>query len=148
MTRSPEKIVRALRFGAGVGLVTAIFLMVVLAALGTAVVTIFSSQQVASALDVQGARAYQAARAGLEWGMFQALRNNSCAAQTAVALPGGTSISGFTVTVRCVQTGATDDPLVRYVLTSDACWHPGGDGTCPNATNSTDYVARRLEVEL
>ena len=72
--------VRKRRRQAGVGLVTAIFLLVVLAGLGVAMVGLFNAQQTSSNLDLQGARAYQAARAGLEWGLFQQMRNNSCSA--------------------------------------------------------------------
>jgi len=54
-------------------LVTAIFLLVVLAALGAFILTISGTQQTSSALDVQGARAYQAARAGIDWASYQLL---------------------------------------------------------------------------
>jgi MSHA biogenesis protein MshP len=135
------------RRSAGVGLVTAIFLLVVLAGLGVAIVTVFSSQQVASAMDEQGARAYQAARAGVEWGVFQQLRQKNCAASTSFALPADTSLSGFTVTVTCQQSGPAGDPLARWVITSVACNRPSG-GNCPNQTNNLDYVARKLEVQI
>lgn len=137
----------ARRRSAGLGLVTAIFLLVVLAGLGVAMVTVFTSQQQSSGLDVQGARAYQAARAGIEWGLFQQLRNGSCAASSTFALPADSVLSGFTVTVTCKASGA--DPLMRHVLEATACNQPAGDGTCPNgATNSPDYVQRKVEVEL
>lgn len=54
-------------------LVTAIFLLVILAALGAFILTISGTQQTSSALDVQGSRAYQAARAGIEWASDQLL---------------------------------------------------------------------------
>ena len=54
----------------GFALVSAIFILVVLAALGAFIVSISTSQQIGSALDVQGVRAYQAARAGIEWGLY------------------------------------------------------------------------------
>lgn len=147
-----------LRKSAGVGLVTAIFLLVVLAGLGVAMVTIFNAQQQSSSLDVQGARAYQAARAGIEWGLFQQLRNNSCDKRVTFALPDHSSLSGFVVTVRCRATGA--GMLTRWVIEATACNQPGPDGTCPcsqpaadgtclnPATNSPDYVARKVEVEI
>ena len=56
-----------LKMQKGFSLVTAIFLLVVLATLGTLMVTFFSAQQQSSALDVMGTRAYQAARVGVEW---------------------------------------------------------------------------------
>lgn len=85
----------------GFSLVTAIFLLVVLAGLAGAIMNIFTAQQRSSGLDLVGVRAYQAARAGIEWGLYQQLRNNSCAGATAVAMPAGSTLSGFTVTVTC-----------------------------------------------
>ena len=65
----------------GFSLVTAIFLLVGLGALGAAMMTFFTAQQQSSALDVLGSRAYQASRAGIDWGAYQILRNNGgCAA--------------------------------------------------------------------
>ena len=55
----------------GFSLVTAIFLLVILASLGAFIVTVSGLQQTSSALDVQGSRAYQAARSGIEWGTYQ-----------------------------------------------------------------------------
>jgi Tfp pilus assembly protein PilX len=54
----------------GFSLVTAIFLLVVLAGLGAVMATFFTNQQQSSALDVMGSRAYQAARAGIEWAVY------------------------------------------------------------------------------
>ncbi len=53
----------------GFAAIAAIFLVVVLAALGGFMVTFSNTQQLTSAQDVQGSRAYWAARAGLEWGI-------------------------------------------------------------------------------
>ena len=57
----------------GFSLPTAIFLLVVLAGLGAVMATFFTVQQQSSALDILGERAYQASRAGIEWGAFQVL---------------------------------------------------------------------------
>jgi hypothetical protein len=84
----------------GFAIVSAIFILVVLAALGAFMVTISSSQQVGSALDVQGVRAYQAARAGIEWGLYRQLRDESCSSATSFS-PAASSLSGFTVSVAC-----------------------------------------------
>lgn len=50
----------------GFTIVAAIFLLVVLAALGAFMLSISNTQHLTSAQDVQGSRAYWAARAGLE----------------------------------------------------------------------------------
>lgn len=145
---------------AGVGLVTAIFLLVVLAGLGTAVVTIFTSQQASSALDEQGARAYQAARAGLEWGLYMQLQGSGCpgldyqndvkTATTSFPMPADGSLAGFVVTVTCTQTGPTDDPLTRFVIRSRACTLQPANGACTDNSfsNSPDYVQRVVEAEI
>ena len=51
----------------------AIFVLVILAALGAYALNITSVQQATSTQDVQGSRAYQAARAGVEWAAYQTL---------------------------------------------------------------------------
>jgi MSHA biogenesis protein MshP len=131
----------------GVGLVTAIFLLVVLAGLGVAMVSIFTSQQASSTLDLQGARAYQAARAGIEWGLFQQLQKGKCdPSGTSFALPAGSSLEGFVVTVTCTGTGAA--PLTRHVIVATACSLQRAGGGCPHATDSPDYVQRRIEVQI
>ena len=58
----------------GFSLVTAIFLLVILASLGAFIVTVSGLQQTSSALDVQGSRAYHAARSGIEWGTYQVVQ--------------------------------------------------------------------------
>ena len=56
----------------GFAAIAAIFLVVVLAALGGFMLTFSNTQQLTSAQDVQGTRAYWAARAGLEWSIASA----------------------------------------------------------------------------
>lgn len=137
----------------GFAIVSAIFILVVLAALGAFILNISSSQQIGSALDVQGVRAYQAARAGIEWGLYQQLplqRVNlptyaTCA--PAFASSGTFPLFGFTVTVTCnaVGDGVNGGPTV-YSVTSTACSEPNA-GTCPNTTNPGPlYIERRLTV--
>jgi MSHA biogenesis protein MshP len=132
----------------GFSLISAIFLLVVLAALGVAMVSISSVQHQSATLDIQGVRAYQAARAGLEWGIYQRLRNGNCAATSNVAMPGGTSLSDFTVTVTCTADSGAGLNIANAVIQATACNLPAG-GTCPNATpNSSNYVQRVVQVRL
>ncbi|QOY96396.1 pilus assembly PilX N-terminal domain-containing protein [Massilia sp. UMI-21] len=145
---------RRVRRCAGVGLVTAIFLLVVLAGLAVAAVRISSVQQASSSLDLDGARAYQAARAGIEWGLYQRLRNNACPNQS-FALPADSALARFTVSVTCTQ---VDGPLdaagstantTRWRIVAVACNAPVG-GVCTSAAlgGGPDFVRRRLEVLL
>ena len=142
---------RTLRRNAGVGLVTAIFLLVVLSALAVAMVAISGAQQATSALDVQGARAYQAARAGIEWGLYQKLRNGACQPSTSFAMPTASSLNGFVVTVTCtaIAAPATGAPaLVRHVLNATACNLQPAGGACPNPSNNPDYVERQIVATI
>jgi MSHA biogenesis protein MshP len=133
-----------MRRQAGVGIITAIFLLVVLAGLGVAMVGIYTSQQSSANIDLLGAQGYQAARAGLEWGIFQRRRNNSCAGSTRIDMPAGTSLSAFRVFVSCQSQGSGD--LTRFVITSTACNMPAAT-SCPSVNNA-ESVRRTLEVEL
>lgn len=132
----------------GFTLVSAVFLLVVLAGLGVAMVTFSTSQHVSSALDVQGTRAYQAARAGIEWGLYRQLIDGACVAQTSFVLPGNT-LNTFTVTVTCTRTAvATVNPNVFiYTITAQACNIPTA-GACPGNGGQTNYVARQLTVRF
>lgn len=92
----------------GFSLVSAIFLLVVLAGLGVAILNVSTVQHTASALDLLGARAYQAARAGVEWGLYRHrvaagayCSNAATPDMQTFALPAGTTLSNFTVTVSC-----------------------------------------------
>lgn len=135
---------------AGFSLVSAIFLLVVLAGLGIAMVTLSSTQHQSTALDVQGVRAYQAARAGIEWGLFQRLQvraGTGCFPNTHFALPAGSSLSGFTVTVTCSSTLSYG--VDTAVITATACNLPTSLGVCDAAqAGSADYVERVLEARL
>lgn len=55
----------------GVSVITAIFLLLLMAVLAAAIANMVSTSHVNLAADIGGARAYQAARAGVEWGIFQ-----------------------------------------------------------------------------
>jgi MSHA biogenesis protein MshP len=158
----------------GFALVSAIFILVVLAALGAFIVNISTSQQIGSALDVQGVRAYQAARAGIEWGLYQvqSTANYNFSYGTPVVavgsasanlrhcpgggisstdsfVPAATTMSAFVVTVTCTETtdGATGGPSV-YNIVATACNQPNAaEPKCPNITAPGNlYIERRLSV--
>jgi MSHA biogenesis protein MshP len=153
----------------GFAIVTAIFLLVVLAALGAFIVTIFSHQQAGTGMDIQGVRAYQAARAGVDWGIYQiqatpaynfsygtpavAVGNappnaRACPASPASFVPPATTLAAFTVTVTCTATVDANNGPTVFRLVATACNEPAG-GACPNnAPTSPDYVERRIEVTL
>jgi MSHA biogenesis protein MshP len=95
----------------GFALPSAIFLLVILTALAAFMVHFSTTQSVTSAQDVQGSRAYQAARAGTEWALYKVLDPLNAT----VVAPGDTAwpnlptcptptvltIEGFSVQVKC-----------------------------------------------
>lgn len=123
----------------GFSLVSAIFLLVVIAALGTFAVTLSTTQQQSAALDVLGARAYQAARAGIDWGAYQVLQASSCQPATPLTLPG--TLTGFNVNVQCTSAAHSEAAatITIYQLTSTAT-----QGTVA----TPDYVERQMTVTI
>lgn len=109
---------------AGFALMNAIFLLVVLAFLGVVMVTLSGVQSRTPVFALQGARAYHAARSGIEWGIAQV-----------PACTGSADNSGFTVAVSCTNIPATG----VYVITSTAT--QGSYGT-------TDYVSRTVKAKV
>lgn len=129
----------------GFTLVQAIFIIVVLALLGTYMVRLSTVQQATSTQALLQARAYQAAKAGLEWGISSTLPPNSWDGSEIEM-----NVDGFKVVVtRDVDgNGSLDDdssyneggvPINIYPLKSIA--------TFANIA-SPDYVSRTLEVTI
>lgn len=87
----------------GFVLPSAIFLLVILASLAAFLVNISTTQSRTSVQDMQGARAYHAARAGIEWGLYQVMVPAAPSCVAATILPA--AIEGFTVTVTCAVFG-------------------------------------------
>ena len=85
----------------GFGAIAAIVILVILAALAAAIVAINTSQQISAAQDVLSARAWQAARAGNEWGLYQALKGSWTSCTGANQSLDLTADTGFHVTVSC-----------------------------------------------
>ena len=55
----------------GVSVIAAIFLLLLMAVLAAVIANLVSTSHINLAADIGGTRAYQAARAGAEWGIFQ-----------------------------------------------------------------------------
>lgn len=68
----------------GVSVITAIFLLLLLAGLAALMANVISTSHTTSAEDVLGERAYQSARAGVEWGLFKIFESPDAATRTDV----------------------------------------------------------------
>jgi MSHA biogenesis protein MshP len=102
---------------AGVSLIVALFLIVVVALLAAFAVSIGTSQREQTNLQLAADRAAQAAHAGVEWAATRALVNNSCVGSTLNLTQG--ALNGYTVTITCSRTNhAVGTP--SYDITSFA----------------------------
>lgn len=124
----------------GFALMLAVFLIVTLAAIGAYLVTISTGQVEAVVQDEQGARAYQAARSGVEWGAYRLLRDATCVAPTTLTLT-----QGFVADVKCQQIAMEKEGGLEvhiYKVTSTGCKSACGAPADPA------YVERELELTL
>ncbi len=124
---------------AGFSLVSAIFLLVVLAGLGVFAVrlNVLESQTSTSAL--RAAQAFNAARAGVEWGAYLALHGGACGTSTLPLTEGGAV--GFTVTVQCAVSSHVEGSKTVRVFVFDVRAVGGTYGR-------PDYVSRRLQTKM
>lgn len=134
----------------GFSLVMAIFLIVVLGGIAVLVGRVSTMQYRSSALDEEGAMAYQAARTGIEWGVYQAIQNTSCAALSQFTLPltvpmTATTPQGtvnYTVAVACALTAGTEGATAFNVYQITATAANAGDGNYRVERRLTATVSR------
>ena len=133
-----------LRRPAGFAMIVAILALLVLGALTAYLANIFANRNQALAYDTQGTQALQAARAGIEWGIFHSLRNDRCLSENFPLA--GAGLAQFTVTVTCVRTAVAEDGVAFNVDTfnANACNQPTAAGACPNPAPATGYVERLM----
>jgi MSHA biogenesis protein MshP len=136
-------------------LLALVFFMVVGGVIAAAVLGIARFQAGGAALDVQGVRAYWAARSAIEWAAYKVLDPDDALALPpdqlpgcfdsphTLALPGDLAV--FTVTVSCERHPATgsheeqQNRVVGYLLTATAS---------SGAPGAADRVERRIESRV
>lgn len=135
----------------GFSLVTAIFILVVLATLMTYMLNLNVVQHSTVVLNVQGARALQAARSGLEYGVYQALNGASCSpgsdtVETLAFASTETALKSFSVTLNCSASSHTEatTTLIFYTITALA----ENGAFASGADANPDYVSRRLRMTV
>lgn len=117
------------------------FLIIIVALVIAAMARLSANQHGTSSLIIQQARAYQAARAGLEWGITQAFNAGTCAAGTPSLAGGG--LSDFSVTVACASNSYTDENGVAMRIFRFTA-------TAQNGTPAArpDYAYRQLSATV
>jgi MSHA biogenesis protein MshP len=125
----------------GFAAIAALFLVVVLAALGGFMVTFSNAQQRASAQDVQGSRAYWAARGGLAWGVASLAASSAACPSGDFTSAAGRNLDGYTVLVTCSRTEYADGTNNVVVYRLDARASLGTAG-------SNNYVERSVSASM
>ena len=126
----------------GFTLITAIFLLSVVAVLSVYMINARVVQQTTLVYSLQGARAMQAARAGIEWSIYNSIVSGICSNTSFTTPTTVPALSAFLVTLTCsssmhVEAGAP--PITTYRLTSTATTSVYG---------TLDYVYRSLEASV
>lgn len=111
---------------AGFAAMAALLLLVVLAALGAFMVSFSNTQQLSAAQDLQGTRAYWAARAGLEWALGAVAVD-----PTQCPLPAPTSVdtgASFKLSIVCTPRSYLEAGVTVKIFVMDALASSGTVG--------------------
>jgi MSHA biogenesis protein MshP len=123
----------------GTSLVTAVFLIVVLASLGAFAVRLTAVQQQTTGVAIRATQAILAAQSGIDWAAYRALNSGNCTAATLTLTEGGAS--GFSVSVTCTRSAHIEAGATINVYSIEALAQSGVYG-------GPDYVSRRLHAKV
>ena len=143
----------------GFTLPSAIFLLVILSALGAFILNVSTSQQMGMVLDIGGERAWQAANGGMEWARYKlasAPTSPVCPANTtwggstsSVSFPGTATLTSYYATVECRQLQATDvqnvSTWVFEVRVTGCSPAAASEPRCPGTPSTLGYAERQLQ---
>jgi MSHA biogenesis protein MshP len=123
----------------GFSLVSAVFLLVVLAGLGAYAVRLNTLQQQSVTAGLRAAQAFAAARTGAAWGAYRAINAGVCAPVTLNLTQG--AAAGFRVSVQCTQSTHVEGTATVRVFVLSVRAEAGTYG-------GPDYVSRRLQTKV
>lgn len=126
---------------AGFSIVMAIFILVVLSLLGSYMVKLSGVQHATSVFAVQGARAYQSARAGIGWAVARVHNGGGCGDVTAASPLSFADINGFSVSLTCTSQSFSEgvDTIIVYKMSALSEF---------GSYNSASYISRKIEVSI
>jgi len=124
----------------GFTIVLAMFILVILALLGSYMVRLAGVQHGTSTLTWQSAKAYQAAKAGMGWAVKTIKSGGNCASLTSqnISFPG---IPGFTVSFTCTMLNYQEGTGTPKIFKINSRSEFG-------AFLGQDYVSRAIEASL
>lgn len=119
----------------GVSIVTAIFLIVVLALMGTGMVSLLSTSQQSISQEITSAKTYMAARSCLQWGMYQTAYTGNTGTHTNTFNANGLINTVCTTNLDSIQT----DGLTFYNINAMAEY---------GAVADPEYSQRTLRLQF
>ncbi len=142
-----------LHLASGFVLPAAVFLLVVLGGLAAWMMQLTTATLAQEDLEIQGARAYQAAQAGLEAGIsiaaaLPAAADCTTVKQTITFVTG--QLTDFTASVTCLAYTANEGGTIAnfFQIASVACNQPTS-GVCPNPTPTLgEYAERKMQATV
>lgn len=141
---------------------SAIFLLVILAALGAFILNISTGQQLGMALDVKGERAWQAANAGMEWVRYKLASNPgspvcpvgitpwpATTSTQSLSFTNTVTLTDFYATVECIERESTNVHGIGtwvFEVRVTACTPAAAtEPRCPGTPTEFGYVERQLQ---
>ena len=129
---------------AGMALISAIFLIVVLVALGASMSSLSNVEHDTAAKSIQAARVYYGAKSGLEWAIQQTISDPAPPARCVGAGPfalTATGLEGVSVTIQCeaAQYGSGTTAYTFYIRSV---------ATIGSAPGTLGYAERRMEATV
>jgi MSHA biogenesis protein MshP len=141
----------------GFGAIMIVVILVMLASLAASMVRMSWSTAVTSGNDIQAAHARQAAKAGVEWGLYTALRGAWANCTSSTQTLDLRNTNGMLVTVTCSgnptpyleggDQGGSARQVRIYTIEAVAC---NGTTACPDDDSATNlgYVERRIRTSV
>ena len=121
----------------GVSIVTAIFLIIVLALMGVGMVSLLSTSQQSISQEITSAKAYMAGRSCLQWGMYQAVYSATPGTYTSTFNNSATGL--FNTNCTTVISSVSADGLTFYNINATA--------TYSNNTNP-EFSQREMRLQF
>ena len=119
---------------------TAIFLVVIMAALGGFMMNFSTTASITSMQDVQGTRVYWAARSGVQWAVSSILYAGNCTGSpTSLTDP---TLTGFTLTIVCTPDAHDENGVTRTI------WRITVNAHSTGAAGSLGYIERQLSATV
>ena len=125
----------------GFSLVAVIFIITIMAVAIVFIQRISNVSVATNNLAMQGARAWQAAQAGAEWGIYQ-VTNTGCPSTSSTFSLTEQGLSGFVVTVTCSSVDYTESGATVTLYFLDVLAESGTFGVSP------DYASRQITLTV